>query len=57
MLDLLIGPTLQQDFLDLLETFLRAVRVDLVSAIFVQIHQAAATEADDQAAFAQIVDQ
>ncbi len=57
MHDALAVPALQDDLLDLLETLLRAVRVDLVAGIFMGVDQAAAAEADDQPALAEIVDQ
>ena len=57
MHDFFLGPALDQDFFYFLKPFLRAGGVDFVAAIFVGVDQAAAPEADDQAAFADIIDQ
>ena len=48
---------LEEDLLDLLETFLGGIGRDFVAAVFVQVHHAAAAEAHDQPALAEVVDQ
>ena len=53
----LLGPAVEHDLLDLLETLLRLVGIDLIGGVLVEVHHAAAAQPDDQPALADMVQQ
>ena len=53
----LLGPAFEHDLLDLLETLLRLLGIDLIGDVLVQVHHAAATQSDDEPALAQMIQQ
>src|SRR5262249_34347007 len=57
MLDLLAGPRLADDLLGLLEARLRLLGVEPEALVLVDVVEGATVEADDEASFAEVVEQ